>query len=103
MNDLPRQKLAEMIAKYGRDLADDPMRCQGLLRDLCPSECKLEINLLVSALREGVPTDLLASSATPKEVRFALLRKRLQENLGLADESALGRGELGDRDGDRNS
>ncbi len=88
MNDLPRQKLAEMIAKYGRDLADDPMRCQGLLRDLCPSECKLEINLLVSALREGVPTDLLASSATPKEVRFALLRKRLQENLGLADESA---------------
>jgi hypothetical protein len=35
MNDLPRQKLRELIVEYGRSLCDDPRRCEALLKDYC--------------------------------------------------------------------
>jgi hypothetical protein len=88
MNELPRQKLRELIAAYSRSLCDDPRRCEALLRDYCGAH-KREINVLVSALRERVAADLLGSQgAVPPEVLFARLRKRLRDNLGLADDAA---------------
>jgi hypothetical protein len=88
MNDLPREKLKEIIIQYGRSLCDEPQRCEGLLRDLC-GQYQKEIAVLVGALKERVPADLLASqNSTPAVVFLARLTKKLQDNLGLAEEAA---------------
>ncbi|MFM7882918.1 MAG: hypothetical protein ACKO8H_14150, partial [Microcystis panniformis] len=88
MNDLPRQKLKEIIIQYGHSLCDEPQRCEGLLRDLC-GQYQKEIAVLVGALKERVPADLLASqNSTPAVVFLARLTKKLQDNLGLAEEAA---------------
>lgn len=83
MHDLPRQKLRELLDKYGLSLAEDSRRCEGLLRDHCPAQ-RREVFLLVNAQREHVPADLLAwpggTSADDMLVRIA---RRLQDNLAL--------------------
>jgi uncharacterized membrane protein/cell division protein FtsL len=90
MNDLPRQKLCELIAnpKYGRTLCDNPQRCEGLLRDFC-GQYRAEIFVLVTALKEGVAGELLKSSpiSVPQEIVLARLSKRLQD-LGMSNKSA---------------
>lgn len=88
MNSLPRQKLCEVIAAYGRALCDDPRRCEGLLRDLC-GEHRREIFVLINAVRERVAADLLSSQGSaPNEVLLARLTKRLEDNLALARDAA---------------
>lgn len=83
MEDIPRQALSQLIAKYGRDVIADAKRCEGLIRDLCPAH-RREANVLILALKERVPADLLASSASvPKSALLARLTKRLNDNLGL--------------------
>ncbi|MFM7476068.1 MAG: hypothetical protein ACKO2T_10145, partial [Microcystis aeruginosa] len=57
-------------------------------RDLC-GQYQKEIAVLVGALKERVPADLLASqNSTPPVVFLARLTKKLQDNLGLAEEAA---------------
>jgi hypothetical protein len=88
MDNLPRQKLCELLTTYGRSLCDDPRRCEGLLRDVC-GEYKREIHVLVNALKERVVADLLGSrGGVPQEVLFARLSQRLQDNLGLTQDAA---------------
>ncbi len=95
MNDLPRQKLIEIVAhrqavtaRTGRDVLNDAKLCEALLRDLC-GEHKREIFVLVAALRERVATDLLAAqTGVPREVFLTRLTRRLQDNLGLTEEAA---------------
>jgi len=88
MNNLPRQKLCEIIAQYGHSLRDDPRRTEALLRDFC-GEYKREIFVLVSALRERVAADLLTlQDSMPHEVLLARLTKRLQDDLALAEDAA---------------
>jgi formylglycine-generating enzyme required for sulfatase activity len=88
MNQLPRQKLCEIISKYGRSVCDDPRKCEGLLRDFC-GEYKGEINVLVGALKERVAADLLTSQTNvPHEVILARLTKRLIDDLFLAEDAA---------------
>ncbi len=87
MNELPRQKLCEIIVRYGRSLCEDPQRCEGLLRDLC-GQYRKELSALVSALKEGIPAELVSSqNNVPIVVLLARLAKRLQENCAL-DETA---------------
>jgi hypothetical protein len=88
MDNLPRQKLSELIVQYGRSLCDDPKRCEAFLRDYC-GQYRKEISVLVGVIKERVPADLLAShNSTPPDVLLARLTKRLEDNLGLAQESA---------------
>jgi len=88
MNDLPRQTLCEIIAQYGHSLSDDPRRTEALLRDFCGAY-KREIFVLVSALREQVAADLLASQDNvPHQVLLAQLTRRLRDNLALAEDAA---------------
>jgi WD40 repeat protein len=88
MNDLPRQTLIQLLARYGPSLSDDPKRTEGLLRDYC-GEHKGEISALVSALNEGVAADLLAlGDSVPYQVLSAQLTRRLQDNLALAEDAA---------------
>ena len=75
MNSLPRQRLREAVARYGRTLSDKPHLCQALLNDLC-GDYRGDIGLLVIAAREGVVSDLITSgSSVPREL---LLRKHVK-------------------------
>ncbi len=88
MNDLPRQKLRELIIEYGRSLCDDPRRCEALLKDYC-GQYKREIFVLVSALKNRVADDLLKTSASvPQSILLARLHKRLEEELAMTAEAA---------------
>lgn len=89
MNDLPRQKLRELITKHGHALCDDPRLCEALLRDFC-GQYRREIFILVSALKDGVANELLKSqNSVPQGLVIARLSKRLQDDLGMTEESAL--------------
>src|SRR5438132_5088599 len=90
MNELPRQKLCELIAKYGESLCDEPLKCEGLLRDLC-GQYRLEVNVLIDAIKERITADLRSSSdAVPLEVTLARLTKRFQDHRGATSETARG-------------
>lgn len=88
MNNVPRQTLRKLIAKYGRDLCSDSKRCENLLRDECGAY-RREINILTGALRERIPLDLLAAqSSIPRGLLLMRLAKRLEDQLALTEEAA---------------
>ena len=88
MHDAPRQKLRELIIEYGRSLCDDPRRCEAFLKDYC-GQCKQEIFVLVSALKNRVADDLLKTSASvPQSILLARLNKRLEDELAMTAEAA---------------
>ncbi len=88
MNDIPRQKIKEFISIYGLSLCDEPLRCKGLLLDSC-GQYRREINLLVNALEEHIPRELLnASKGTPYESLRNRLVRRLHEDRGLVEDYA---------------
>ncbi|MGC8452335.1 MAG: CPP1-like family protein [Cylindrospermopsis raciborskii] len=86
MNDLPRQKLKEIIIQHGLTLCDDPKRCEAFLRDYC-GECRREIFILISALKQDVAKDLLNSSNIPLEFLISKLISKMQNELGLTEEA----------------
>ena len=88
MNDAPRRTLRELIARHGPGLCSDARRCEGLLRDLS-GEHRREINILVGALRERVPLDLMAGrNSVPQGLLLTRLAKRLEEHLALTGEAS---------------
>jgi hypothetical protein len=88
VSQVARQKLIELVSRFGSGVCDDPRRCEALLRDVCGQE-KREFFVLVSAARERVGAELLNSTAgIPAEALLARLTKRLHENLGLAEDLA---------------
>jgi hypothetical protein len=88
MDESPRHKLCEIIRRYGASVFQDTRRCEGLIRDLC-GNYRREINVMVVALRDRVPHDLLsATDAVPDALLLARLTRRLLDNHGLGDEFA---------------
>ena len=88
MSDVPRQTLRDLVARHGPGLCSDARRCEGLLRDLCGAH-RREINVLISALKQHVPLDLLAAQgAMPRGLLLARLARRLEEQLALTEEAA---------------
>ena len=88
MNDTPRQTLRRIIGKYGQEIGGDAKRCQSLLNDLCGAY-RREINVLVNAVDEQVPLDLLAGAASmPREMLLNRLEKRLEEQTAMTREAA---------------
>src|SRR3712207_659269 len=88
MNEAPRRTLRELIARHGPGLCSDARRCEGLLRDLCGAH-RREINILVNALKERVPLDLLAAKGSiPRGLLLTRLARRLEEQLALTEEAA---------------
>ncbi len=88
MNELPRQKLVEIIARYGPSLVHEYRRCEGLLRDYC-SGYRREVAVLTSALEERVGADLLAANnKLPREVLLAKLATRLHDDLAMEQAAA---------------
>src|SRR5262245_51433133 len=88
MNDLPRQKLRELIAEHGPQLCDDHKSCRSLLRQRCPDH-KKEVNLLIDALQEHVADELrTAPTGQPIEPLVTRLAAALQGDLDLSPEDA---------------
>ena len=87
MSDAARQTLARIVTQYGPSVADDPRRCEGLLRDLC-GDARREINVLVAALKEKVVGDLQAGGDLPPEALIGRGVKKLQDNAGIAEDLA---------------
>jgi hypothetical protein len=88
MNNIPRQVLRQILTKYGKDICSDARRCEGLLNDLCGSY-RREINVLVNAIEERVPLDLLAGAGSmPPELLLNKLEKRLEDQTALTAEAA---------------
>jgi len=89
MDIFPRQKLSEIISQYSCKVIDDPRRLEALLRDYC-SAYKREVNVLVDALKERVPFELLKANVSfPQEVLLARLVRGLVEDLGLSEDAAV--------------
>jgi DNA-directed RNA polymerase subunit RPC12/RpoP len=81
--DIPRQKLVELVSRFGPQVSEDAKRCEGLLRDFC-GDHKREITILVAAIREGVTVELRVSQgAIPQDVLLERCSQRLHSNLGL--------------------
>jgi hypothetical protein len=88
VNDLPRQKLREIIAQYGRSVCENPQHCKGLLLDLC-GDYKREVNILIAALEEHVVDELLHISAgVPTELVLVRLTQRLCDHRSMEQEAA---------------
>ena len=88
MNNVPRQALRRMVAKHGKDVCADARRCENLLKDSCGSY-RREINVLVAAVEDRVPLDLLAAgSSMPLELLITRLEKRLEEQTAMTRDAA---------------
>lgn len=88
MNDNARLALCDMVRQYGRSAIEDPSRCKGLLHDFLRNE-RPELTILLGALTEGVPSDLVTSqSAAPPMARIAQAIGKLQKNLLLTEDAA---------------
>jgi hypothetical protein len=89
MNNLPRQKLLEIVRRHGREIITEPRRCEGLMRDYFPAH-RREIAVLTSALEERVPAELLASgkSRMPLATLLARLAARLHNDVAMEASAA---------------
>ena len=90
MNPAARQKLVELVARFGRDICDDPQRCEALLRDVYGDQHQREVFVLVAAVKNRAASELAAdASGVPKEVLLARLSHRLHCNFGFTEDLAL--------------
>jgi Right handed beta helix region len=88
MNDFPRQKLRDVVARHGHSVINEPRRCEGLLRDYCGAY-RREIAVLMSALEERVVADLLApGKGMPRAALLARLAQRLRDNMAMEEAAA---------------
>jgi hypothetical protein len=85
IHDFPRERLCELIERYGPSVCHDPLRFQGLIRDFCPNSSYYgAVNVLITALKERVALDLAYSTkSVPTQVLLARLTRRLRENRGI--------------------
>jgi hypothetical protein len=81
MSDIPRAKLAELIAAFGVSLVDDPRRCEALLRDKCPHNPR-EVHVLVQAQLVQAPQQLQAASGAIR-ARIGQLIQQLHNERGV--------------------
>ncbi|MDM8557440.1 PIF1 family ATP-dependent DNA helicase [Candidatus Parabeggiatoa sp. HSG14] len=84
MQNLPRQKLCEIIADHGLSLCDDIQRFETLLCERCDNQYKREVFMLINALKEDIAIGLLNP---PQEFTndewLRHLTQSLYDNLGF--------------------
>jgi len=87
--------LCGVINKYGVSILDDPKKVEILLNEMSDGDNKSERDVLILALQENIPQELLksqkrinlrnTSTRNKKRLRF---RKRLIENYGIPEDLA---------------
>jgi len=88
LDELVTQKLSEILIRHGRAPLTNAKLCENFLRDYC-GEYKEEIGLLVFAVRERIPSDLLTSrDGLPRDLLRGLLVKRLRKDRSLDEGTA---------------
>lgn len=88
MDNCPRTVLRDLVNRYGISLATDPLRTEGLLRDTCGTYHR-EIFVLVNAVRQKVPADLLAPRhSLSLGLLQDFLAKRLSDELSLSGDAS---------------
>src|SRR5262245_28140906 len=88
MNDVPRQKLCEIVREHGTAVCRHGRRFKALLRRACPGHPR-EVHVLLAARDVGVPTDLLELPApTAWPAAGAPLVYRLREEMSMTEEAA---------------
>ena len=88
MNNLPSEKLIQIIKDNGVSITNNPQQCKAFLLDYC-GEYRLEINVLMSALQEGIVKELCnIIQGIPLESILAKLRQQLETNLGIREDIA---------------
>lgn len=87
MTNTPRQVLLQLVQQFGDSIADNPPKILGLLKDYCP-EYKLETNLLVDAIKSGIPAYLLAGKNLPFAVLESQMISHLKSTQGLSEKNA---------------
>lgn len=83
MNDEARTQLRVIVERFGRDVALDVRRCEGLMRDLC-GKYPRELNVLIVALRAGVPQEIHRSALAVQPALAARLARRLEDDYAMA-------------------
>jgi hypothetical protein len=81
IDNIPREKLCEIVKIHGETIIENPKRLQALLTDYCHGGNKPEINAIISSLEEKIPQDILKSkNGVPLNILIPKLKKRLNEN-----------------------
>jgi len=96
MNELPRQKLRELVqqrqaikAAKGHDPALHGGTCRRQLEKLCGDGCLTEINVLTTAVRDQIPADIEAWPAgVPIAEHLERLTAQLMEHYALREDAA---------------
>lgn len=84
----PLRSLHKLLEERGRVIAGDRRLCAALLRDICGTH-KLEINLLLAAIDEHIPEELMEPrAAVPEILLLGRLTTRLVGNQGLDPDNA---------------
>jgi hypothetical protein len=88
MSNLPQEQFNQLLSTHGNQLCDEPQRCEALLRDTFPGYPR-EVSLLVNALKQGIPQELLSSQGkVPFEVSRSRLTRKLIDNLFMQEQAA---------------
>ena len=82
-----RKSLFLLVNKHSTKICNSPGRCEALMRDFCGRE-SLELNLLITALKGGIPEEML--SLGNRSLQYILLNMpmKLIHNNGLSKKNA---------------
>ncbi|MGD0534667.1 MAG: zinc finger AN1 domain-containing stress-associated protein [Methanoregula sp.] len=90
IDNIPREKLREIVKTYGETIIENPKRLRAILKDLCLGKNTREINAIMSSLEEKIPQEILKSKNTvPLKILLPQLKKRLSENTYYSDDLVI--------------
>jgi len=89
MNDLPRQTLIKLVEQYGQKIGEDWRRCESLLNDMLQNTCRREVNILIIAARQQIPSEILSFTQQGQiNIALARLTRRLIDDFAMAESAA---------------
>jgi hypothetical protein len=77
MDAFARKQLVALLASHGQNICTDPRRLRALLDDECPS-LKREVNVLIAALEQRIPHEIMSAS---HQLPWPLFSARLIQRL----------------------
>jgi WD40 repeat protein len=81
-----RKALIDTLSTHGQTICENPQQLEHILREQC-GDYRREIHLLITALHEHIPTQLLdAQEHTPPSEQLIKLTRHMYDNLGTAEE-----------------